>query len=285
MASSEGAPTGTDGRGELPVCNALWVGSPPGPLEAACLQSFVAAGHRVDLHAYDPPTGLPSSIRIVDANETVPREHLIRHQRTGSFSLFSNRFRYELMRAGRGLWIDCDLLCLKPIPDAPYIFGREDSRAIDGAVLKLPGDDPILSDLMAPFTESGWIPPWASGWRRLRYRIGYMTRRGFGVSHMAWGTAGPKALTYHLRRRGLEQFALPRRVFYPVGPQETQLLLGMEAEAVRRRIGPETLCIHLWNKQLATGGPAVPGSLVARIADGSWRTALGLEVPGGSTPG
>jgi hypothetical protein len=59
----------------------------------------------------------------------------------------------------------------------------------------------------------------------------------------------------------------------------------MEAEAVRRRIGPETLCIHLWNKQLAIGGPAVPGSLVARIADGSWRTALGLEVPGGSTPG
>jgi hypothetical protein len=267
------------GRPALPVCNALWVGPTLGPLEAACLTSFVEAGHEVDLHVFDPPVGVPSCVRLVDAAKTVRRDHLVRHRRTGSFSLFSNRFRYALMLSGRGLWIDCDLLCIRPIPDAPYIFGWEDDDYINGAVLKLPGDDPVLSDLMGAFTGPRWVPPWATARQRLRYRFAYLTRPGFGVSHMSWGTAGPKALTYYLRQRGLEGLALARHAFYPVGPHEMHLLVGVEAEAVRHRIGQETLCIHLWNRQLAVSGRAVPGSLVARIVDGSWRAALGVEAP------
>lgn len=279
MPRSDAAPMKPSGGRELPVCNALWVGQALGPIEAACLRSFVEAGHKVDLHVFDEPTGAPSCVRLVDAAETVSREHLIRHRRTGSFSLFSNRFRYELMRAGKGLWIDCDLLCLKPIVDAPYIFGIEDTRLINGAVLKLPSDDPVLDDLLAPFTEPRWVPPWASLRRRLRYRLRYRIRPGFGLADMSWGTAGPRALTYYLGRRGLDRFALPRAVFYPVGPDETHLLVGVAAEAVRARIRPETLCIHLWNQQLASADPAVPGSLVARIVDGSWREALDIAGP------
>jgi len=278
MASSSGAPTKAVGERVPPVCNALWVGPRLGRLEAGCLTSFVEAGHEVVLHVFDQPKGVPSSIRTVDAGETVSRERLIRHRRTGSFSLFSNRFRYELMRMGKGLWIDCDLLCLKPIPDSAYIFGREDEVSINGAVLKLPADDPVLPELMQPFSEPHWLPPWATAWQRLRYRIGYLSRPGFGVSHMSWGTAGPKALTYHLRRRGLERHALPSEAFYPIGPHETHLLARVEAEAVRARVSSETLCVHLWNKELAGSGPAIPGSLLARIVDGTWRAALGLEM-------
>lgn len=281
MPRSEPRRSAAPDRQPLPVCNAFWVGRVLGPMEAACLTSFVEAGHRVDLHVYDPPAGSPSCVRLVDASETLSRACLIRHRRTGSYSLFSNRFRYALMLAGKGLWIDCDLLCLKPIADASYIFGREDDRAINGAVLKLPSDDPVLMDLVRPFTEPRWIPPWATAWQRLRYRIGYLTRPGFGVSHMSWGTAGPKALTYHLRRYDLESLALPLEVFYPVGPHETELLLSMEAEAVRARIRPETLCIHLWSKEIARSGSAVPGSLITRVIDGSWRTALAVGGPTG----
>jgi hypothetical protein len=277
MPRSEPIPAEAADRRSLPVCNALWVGPALGPLEAACLASFAEAGHKVDLHVFDEPSGVPSCIRLIDAAESVPRAHLVRHRRTGSFSLFSNRFRYALMLAGKGLWIDCDLLCLRPIVDAPYIFGREDDRAINGAVLKLPATDPVLSDLMRPFVEPRWIPPWATAWQRLRYRIGYMTQPGFDVSHMSWGTAGPKALTYHLHRRGLDKFAAPREVFYPVGPHETHLLAREPAGALRARIVPETLCIHFWNKELARSGPTMPGSLVARVRDGSWREALGVR--------
>jgi hypothetical protein len=269
----------------LPICNALWIGSALGPLEAACLTSFVEAGHRVDLHVFDEPSGVPSSVRLVDAAETVSREHLIRHRRTGSFSLFSNRFRYALMLGGKGLWIDCDLLCLRPIADAPYIFGREEGRVINGAVLKLPSDEIVLTDLMKPFTEPRWIPPWATRWQRLRYRLSYLARPGFDLSHMSWGTAGPKALTHHLRRHGLDRFALRPQVFYPIGPHETRLLVREPAEALRARIGSETLCIHLWNKELAGSGPAVPGSLVARIVDGSWRGTLGIAAPASDRTG
>lgn len=259
----------------LPVCNALWVGPELGTMEAACLASFAEAGHRVDLHVFDEPSGVPSCVRLVDASETVSREHLVRHRATGSVSLFSNRFRYALMLAGKGLWIDCDLLCLRPIPDAPYIFGLEDGFAINGAVLKLAADDPVLSELMEPFLARGWIPPWATPWQRLRYRFGYLMRPGFGVSHMSWGSAGPKALTHHLRRHGLERFARPPAAFYPVGPHEIGMLIGPDTDALRGRITNETFCIHLWNQQLSGAGPASRESLVARIREGTWRAALG----------
>jgi hypothetical protein len=279
MPRSEPSPTDPLEQRPLPVCNALWVGPTLGALEAACLTSFVEAGYCVDLHVFDEPAGVPSCVRLVDAAGTLSREHLIRHRRTGSFSLFSNRFRYALLLAEKGVWIDCDLLCLRPFPDAPYIFGWENDRVINGAVLRLPAAGPALSDLMQAFTEPRWIPPWATAWQRLRYRINYMARPGFGLSHMSWGTAGPKALTHHLRRRGLERLALPREAFYPVGPHETRLLVREPAEAMRARILPETFCIHLWNQQLAGSGPAAPGSLVERIVEGSWREALGVERP------
>jgi hypothetical protein len=129
---------------------------------------------------------------------------------------------------------------------------------------------------MEPFLVRRWIPPWATPWQRLRYRLGYLTRPGFGVAHMSWGSAGPKALTHHIRRHGLARFARPPAAFYPVGPHETGMLIGPDTDAVRGRITGETFCIHLWNKQLSGAGPAAGESLVARIRDGTWRVALGV---------
>ena len=259
----------------LPVCNALWVGAALGPIEAACLSSFVEAGHPVDLHVYDEPSGVPAEVNVVDAALTLPRDQLIRHRATGSVSLASNRFRYALMAAGAGLWIDCDVLCLRSVADAPCIFGREDERNVNGAVLKLPADHPMLGDLTRAFVEPRWIPPWASRRQRLRYGLRYLVQPGFGIADMSWGSAGPKALTWYLRQHGLAGLASPKEVFYPVGPHETALLTGSDVAPLRARLTPQTACIHLWNKSLSQAEPAVPGSFLSRIADGSWRSAIG----------
>jgi hypothetical protein len=262
-----------------PVCNALWIGPTLGPVEAACLSSFVDAGHRVDLHVYDEPAGVPPCVRLVDAALTLPRNHLVRHRKTGSYSLVSNRFRYALMAAGRGLWIDSDVVCLRAIEDRPYIFGREDETTINGAVLKLPANAAVLEDLLGVFETRRWVPPWIRSRKRLQYRLLYRLGGRFGLADMPWGTAGPRALTHYLARHGLSGHATPPHILYPVGPNETDLLLRPDAAVLRPRIKPDTLCIHLWSKLRAETGPASRGSLVSRLADGSWRQALGLADP------
>src|SRR5436305_1811140 len=141
-----------------PVCNALWVGPSLGPVESACLSSFVAAGHQVDLYSYENLSGIPAGVNLLDANTILPGALITRYRSNGSPSLFSNRFRYALLAAGKGLWIDCDVLCLRPIDDAPIICGWQEACAVNGAVLKLPPEHAVLDDLQRIFTKWYWIP-------------------------------------------------------------------------------------------------------------------------------
>ena len=46
------------------------------------------------------------------------------HRVSQGSALFSDRFRYELLHHSRGLWIDCDLLCLKPLPVDARLYLR-----------------------------------------------------------------------------------------------------------------------------------------------------------------
>lgn len=255
-----------------PVCCALWVGPALGPLERTCLASFVEAGHPVDLYAYGAIDGVPAGVTRRDATEVLPRAALLRHRATGSWSLGSNRFRYALLRRGRGVWIDCDLLCLRPLPDAPYLFARETARRINGAVLRLPSTDPVLDDLEAIFTTPRFVPPFEPVRRRVLVALRHRLRRGYGLADMPWGVAGPRALTHYLARRGLAARALPAESFYPVSLRDAGALLAPDPSAVTRRLAPDTYCVHLWNQALrAQSTPPPPTSFVGAVLAGTWR--------------
>jgi hypothetical protein len=260
----------------LPVCNALWVGSALGAIERACLGSFVDAGHAVDLYTYDAVSGVPAGVHLRDAAAVLPRESIIRHRESGSVSLFSNRFRYALLKSGRGLWIDCDMLCLRPIPDAAFIFGRQAHDIVNGAVLKLPCDHPVLDDLLAIFTTPNWVPPWDRRGRRLRYWLRYRVEADFGIAAMPWGIAGPRALSYYLPRHSLDRHALPVEAFYPLGWHEADMLGSPDPANAITRVTAATLCMHLWSRSRSEHGVgAAPGSFLAAVIDGSWRSLLG----------
>jgi hypothetical protein len=264
------------------VCNALWIGSSLGRIEQACLRSFVEAGHPVDLHVYDDVAGVPAGVNVVDASAVLPRDSIVRYRATGSYSLFSNRFRYALLRSGRGLWIDCDVLCLRPVADAAFVFGWQDANLINGAVLKVPADHAVLADLSGIFTTKRWIPPWLGLRWRLVYWVQYRVRRDFGLADMTFGTSGPRALTFYLGQHGLMGCARAADAFYPVGWRESDLLSERDREAVRARITERTSCIHLWSRARSERNARIaPGSFLEAVIDGSWRSALTAGHGGG----
>ena len=124
-------------KNQLATINAIWIGPNLGPIHVACLKSFLNQGHKVILHSYKCPQDKPEKVEFADANLLIPEDQIIRHRETGSFSLFSNLLRYELLRKELGLYVDCDIFCLKPIIDAKYIIGFEDNNSLNGAVLKI----------------------------------------------------------------------------------------------------------------------------------------------------
>jgi hypothetical protein len=256
----------------LPVCHTLWIGGALGLVARGCLMSFLEAGHEVRLHAYEAIPDVPPGVEVVDAAALLPADQIIRHRKTGSVSLFSNRFRYEILERLGGIWIDADVLCVRPVPAKPYTFGWEHSRSINGAVLGVPSGSPLLEDLRAVFTTKDFMPPYFPWKTRQKYGLRRRFRREFHLGDMMWGTAGPQAITYYAKLHGVAKEAQPIEVFYPVSMIDVEHLHSPSGN-VGQFITERTLCIHLWN----TGGgrrSLQPGSFMWRIAEGTWREVL-----------
>lgn len=238
-----------------------------GRIERACLRSVLRQGHSLALYCYRPPAGMPEGIELRDAADVLPEERVVRH-RTGSVALFSNLFRYELQRRELGTWLDCDAYLLAPLDtEAPYLFGEYEPGEINGGVLRIPADSPMLGGLIEPFSEES-VPSWLPLRSRLAAEWRLRTSGRTGIERMPWGHLGPRAITAMARRHKLDGLALPRDVLYPVRWQDADWIMRPDLHPdtmVTRR----TVSIHLWNERIKhlKEQQAPRGSFLARLQE------------------
>ncbi len=232
----------------LPTIHMFWHGAPLTRLERLCLTSFVRNGHPLDLHVYEEPAGVPSGVRLADANRTLARELIFRHRRTGSIALFADWFRYRLLRERGGIWADTDVVCLKPL-DYPHehIFAWENRDWLNNAVLGLPAGDPLAAWMAAGCEDPNRILPYDGLAARLRkWKRRYL--QGNRRDRVRWGEYGPKGLTLAARHLGVLDHALPTAHFYPVSCDGWQRLFS---SAPGYTFPAESRAVHLWNNMLA----------------------------------
>ena len=236
---------------KLPIIHALWIGNKLGAISRSCLQSFIMRGHEVHLHTYAEIDDIPEGVKRVDANLIVPSDKIIKHNKTGSYALFSDIFRYELMRKVDGIYVDCDVYCLKPlsVPNHGYVLGFEDDNCINGAVLKIPADSPLLESLLNAAYDPQFVPPWYSKSRQFRLRMKKAFGIGTSLADMPWGVIGPKAITYYVRSYQQENNVQPIDIFYPVHYQCISQLCDPNL-TIQELTTSRTLAIHLYNEML-----------------------------------
>jgi hypothetical protein len=249
----------------LEPCVTLWIGPRLGRVERACLRSALRQGHRVALYCYDQVADIPEGVEVRDAAAILPADSIIHHH-SGSVALFANWFRYELQRREFGIWIDMDQYLVAPIEtQRPHIFGWQDEGTIASGVLRIPGDSPLLPELIELFEERT-IPFWLSRRQRVAAWLRRRATGRTGLSRMPWGSAGPRALTALARKHGLLGEALPVSAFYPMH--------YLEADWVRDPSRPPeavleagTVGVHLWNEMIKAWKeePAPAGSFLARL--------------------
>lgn len=247
------------------LCCALWIGPSLGRIERACLRSALRQGHQVALYAYQAPAGVPSGVELRDAAAIVPAERIISHAR-GSFALFADLFRFELLRRGIGTWIDCDVYLLRALPEGDWLLGEEDEKGTIGtAVLRVPPDSDLLPPLIDLFEERH-IPDWIGRRERARAYIRRWRTGRTGLARMPWGTPGPLGITALARRQGVARHALPPEFLHPVPWQESEWVRDPE-RSLADLTTPRTLAVHLYNHLIATfkESPAPPGSFLARL--------------------
>ena len=229
------------------------------------MRSVLRHGHPLALYCYAVPEGVPEGVELRDAAAIVPENRVIRHK-SGSVALFSNLFRYELIRRGAGIWLDTDIYLVAPLPRAePYLFGRQDAALLNTAVLGMPADSPLLPPLLAIFEETE-VPFWLPYRARLRARLRLRMKGRSGLARMPWGSAGPRAFTALVRRAGLERFALPSRIFYPAHDHDAAWIRDPK-RSLADVVAPDTAAVHLWHQLIRryAEAPAAPGSFLARL--------------------
>lgn len=249
----------------------FWHG-PLDRLRRLCLRSQVAAGHKVTIYSFDPIAQLPEGVGNAEAEAILPHSFAERLRPTAPGGVwidrtmlqFSDFFRMRLMAKRAGLWLDADVLLLKPVeidPVKPY-FAWEQPRQLGNSVLYLPANDPIVAAFEALMAQDELTPDWLSLRHRLTFRL-HKLRGTTRISEVRLAIFGPAALTALARRSGELQHALPKKSFYAVhaepklffDPRDFSLLIA----------DPEIIGFHISPKGRGNDQP-VPGSLHAWAA-------------------
>jgi hypothetical protein len=253
----------------LPDIVTFWHG-PLDRLRQTCLRSQVAAGHKVTVYSFDPIFGLPDGVGNAEAEAILPHafaERLRPSQPDGSWRdwtllQFSDFFRMRLMAERAGLWLDADVLLLKPVeidPAKPY-FAWERPRQLGNSVLYLPPDDPIVAAFETLMKQQELTPDWLA----LRHRLIFALRRLGGgsprLSDIRVAIFGPASLTALARRSRELHCALPKTSFYAVHAEPALFFEPSDVSTLLE--DPGIIGLHVSPKGRGNQAP-VPGSLYA----------------------
>ena len=247
-----------------------------GPLDAlrrTCLRSQVAAGHNVTVYSFDPLAGLPDGVGNAEAEAILPHAFAERLRppqpdmswRDWTVLQFSDFFRMRLMAEKAGLWLDADVLLLKPVEIDPAkpCFAWERPRQLGNSVLYLPPDNAIVSAFANLMAQDELTPDWLA----LRHRLTFALRRIRGgsdrLSDLRIAIFGPAALTALARRSGQLHHALPKRSFYAVHAEPKLFFEPTDFSPLLA--DPDVVGLHVSPKGRG-GQPPIAGSLYAWAA-------------------
>jgi hypothetical protein len=210
------------------VVQSLWVGTALPEIQRLSIQSFLAHGHEYHLYAYRKLDGVPSGTTLCDASLILPADSLFCYRDgfgKGSFSAFSNLFRYKLLFERGGWWVDTDLVCLKAFGfDQPFTFASEydDDFTVQCATcaFKSPAHSPVL--------EYCIDAAMAKDKRTLQ-----------------WGEIGPRLLDEAVKRFGLVEFVSAVDTFNPVNFFEFASITQAGFDMSRLA---DSNAVHLWNQ-------------------------------------
>jgi hypothetical protein len=256
---------------ELPTIFSFWHG-PMSWLERLSIASFHRQGHRIEVYSFDPIPGLPPEAVACDANDVLSRERLMFYKGRGTPGVFSDLFRMTGLRQKRGVYADLDVYCVQPIKGPPdYLMAYERPGSINGALLHIPADAPLLDDLLGIFNTEArpLFEPHLPLFRRLEVAARRMFGEKVTPEYMQYGATGPMALTHYVKARGLLDRVLPSTAIYPI-PYEGIPGLMVPGSSVDGAIKSDTLTVHLWRSQLTARGradmpPPPQGSAMAEL--------------------
>jgi hypothetical protein len=229
---------GHDKKATTPVeIQSLWLGPRFSKMERLAVTSFLRQGHTYKLYVYDEVLNVPEGTSIEDAGKVLPRARVFLDSEQRHYSTFSNIFRYKLLLERGGLWVDTDIVCLRPFRFASeYVLGYEEYEHEPPRVASCVIGAPAASPLM---------------------QICYETSVRKNPADLRWGEVGPALLHDVAMRLGLASVILPYWTFCPIPHWRWQDVICPRVSRQLRVLGGlarRPHAVHLWNEMWRRAG-------------------------------
>jgi len=218
----------------------LWIGNTLSPMEILSLNSFVKNGMEIHLYCYEDIKNVPQGVVIKDGRDILPKEDIFAYQvgeGKGSYSAFSNYFRYKLLYEKGGWWVDTDMICLQPWNfTEDYVFCCEENY-----------------ETGLPFLNTGAIKC-PAGDELMNYCYNECLKKD--KQTLEWGIVGPKLLNTAVHKFKYNKFVKPTRSFSLVAPFRSQLFIIPKGGVYGLNVltdliftpGKNVYGLHLWNE-------------------------------------
>lgn len=210
----------------------FWYGGRLDALEQACAQSFIKHGYSLTLFSYQPIENAPDGVELRNAADLVPerltREFLLNGK--PSLTPFSNLFRYVMIRDLGLVWVDLDVLMIKPLPDElpNDLVVREEQGGLNNAVLYIQSNETMDTLIDRAMAVAG--------------------------RNLVWGQTGPILLTQVANELPLKIETTSHAVFYPIEHYDLfKIFLRQYADECREKC-QNASTIHLFNNILSKMG-------------------------------
>lgn len=228
------------------VIQGLWIGSELSPIEKLSIASFLANGHQYHLYTYGDVKGIPKGAIKKDGNSILPEKNIFVNKQ-GSYSPFSNWFRWEMLHRNGGYYCDTDIVCLRTFDfEEDMIFGEQSVDYVNTAVLKFASSHELTRFMRDMCVNPNNFCPHDTIKVKIRKTIRKHllgNRRG----NLFWGEHGPSGTTAALKYFGLYELRKPYTYFYPIKFQDWKSALN---DDLKDDLGlySNSYAIHLWNE-------------------------------------
>lgn len=230
------------------IIQSLWIGNELSTVEQLCINSYLKNDHEFHLYTYGGIANVPKGTTVKDAGEIIPSKDIFLYS-TGTYSVFADWFRWELLYRKGGFWVDMDEICLKPfIFDTDLIFGKEKMGSVAVGVLGFPPEHE-LCDFMRTIGES---PNKILPYDLPRTKLKKIRRKlmGRGRQNVGWGeTGGPAGFTPAVEYFKLMDLAKPYTYFYSI-PHYNWDTAFDETFANDVDLFSNSYAVHLWNDMM-----------------------------------
>jgi hypothetical protein len=196
----------------------LWIGKALSITGQLCIRSFLKHGFSFKLFAYGSIESVPEGAEILDAETILPEKDAFVHK-SGSLSPASDWFRYRFLYHNGGIWVDMDMICLRPFTmlRLPW-FAREDSSTVATGILAFQAGHVILKEMERFASDPSAVTPWdTAAQANLKAQTASLVPDVVQRRRNAeWGWAGPCEFTKAVEYFGLSDLVAPAWTVYPV---------------------------------------------------------------------